>query len=59
MSIPGRTKPFFQYCIKEWSKLNDKIKNKFKFKVTVANFIRPKGNSVLDIHGDNGYDVDV
>ena len=40
----------------EWSKLNDKIKNIEsinKFKVTIFNFIRPKGNSVFDIHHTN------
>ena len=48
--IPARTKVFenlfFPYCIKEWSKLNDKIRNIKsinKFKVTILNFIRPKG----------------
>ena len=48
---------FFLYCIKEWSKLNDKIRNIKpinKFKVTILNFIRPKGNSVFDIHDTNG-----
>ena len=43
----------FPYCIKEWSKLNEKIRNIElinKFKVTIPNFIRPKGNSVFDIH---------
>ena len=48
---------FFPYCIKEWSKLNDKIRNiesVNKFKVTILNFIRPKANSVLDTHDTNG-----
>ena len=52
--IPARNKvfenSFFPYCIKEWSKLNDKIRNIKsinKFKVTILNFIRPKGNSVF------------
>ena len=52
--IPARAKvfenSFFPYCIKEWSKLNDKIRNIEsinKFKVTILNFIRPKANSVL------------
>ena len=46
--IPARTKvfenSFFPYYIKEWSKLNDKIRNIKsinKFKVTILNFIRP------------------
>ena len=59
--IPARTKvfenSFFPYCIKEWSKLNDEIKNinySDKLKVTNLNFIRPKGNSVFDIHDING-----
>ena len=59
--IPARTKvfesSFFPYCIKEWSKLNDKIRNIEsinKFKVTILNFIRPKANSVFDIHDTNG-----
>ena len=41
----------------KWSKLNDKIKNIKsinKYKVTILNFIRPKGNSVFDIHDTNG-----
>ena len=48
---------FFPYCIKGWSKLKDKIRNAEsinKFKVTILNFIRPKGNSVFDIHDTNG-----
>ena len=59
--IPARSKifenSFFPYCIKEWNKLNDKIRNikSFnKFKVTILNFIRPKGNSVFDLHDTNG-----
>ena len=59
--IPARSKisenSFFPYCIKEWNKLNDKIRNIKsinKFKVTILNFIRPKGNSVFDIHDTNG-----
>ena len=52
--FPARTKVlFFPYCIKEWSKLNDKIRNIEsinKFKVAILNFIRPKANSVFDIH---------
>ena len=58
---PARTKvfknSFFPYCIKEWSKFNDQIRNIkliSKFKVTILNFIRPKGNSVFDIHDTNG-----
>ena len=46
--IPATTKvfenSFFRYCIKEWSKLNGKIRNIKpinKFKVTILNFIRP------------------
>ena len=48
---------FFPYCIKEWSNLNDKIRSIEsinKFKVTILNFIRPKGNLVFDIHDTNG-----
>ena len=61
--IPARTKvfenSFFPYWIKEWNKLNDKIRNikskkKKKFKVTNLNFISPEGNSVFDIHNTNG-----
>ena len=59
--IPARTKvfenSFFPYCIEEWSKLNDKIRNIEsinKFKVTILNFIRAKTNSVFDIHDTNG-----
>ena len=59
--IPAKTKvfenSFFPYCIKEWSKLNDKIRNIEsinKFKVTILNFIRPKANSVFNIHDTNG-----
>ena len=55
--IPARAKvfenSFSPYCIKEWSKLSDKIRNIKsinKFKVTILNFIWPKGNSVFDIH---------
>ena len=58
--ILARTKvfenSFFRYCIKEWSKLNDKIRNinySDELKVTILNFIRPKGNSVFDIHDTN------
>ena len=46
---------FFPYCIKEWSKLNDKIRNiKLinKFQLRILTFI--KGNSVFDIHDTNG-----
>ena len=49
--INARTKvfenSFFPYCIKEWSKLNDKIRNIEsinKFKLTILNFIRSKAN---------------
>ena len=59
--IPARTKvfenSFFPYCIKEWSKLNNKIRNIEsinKFKVAILNFITPKRNSVFDIHDTNG-----
>ena len=59
--ILARTKvfgnSFFPLCIKEWSKLNDKIRNTKsinKFKVTILNFTRPKGNSVFDIHDTTG-----
>ena len=52
--VPARAKvfenPFFPYSIKEWSKLNHKIRNIksiTKFKVATLNFIRPTGNSVL------------
>ena len=47
---------FFPYCIKEWSKLNDKIRNIEsinKFKVTILNFFRSKANSFFDIHDTN------
>ena len=59
--IPARTKvfenSFFPYCIREWSKLSDKIRNIEsinKFKVAIFNFIRPKANSVFNIHDTNG-----
>ena len=59
--IPAKTKvfenSFFPYCIIEWSKLNDKIRSIEpinKFRVTIINFIKPKGNSVFDIHDTNG-----
>ena len=59
--IPARSEifenSFFPYCIKEWNELNDKIRNIKsinKFKVTILNFIRPKGNLVFDIHDTNG-----
>ena len=59
--ISARTKlfenSFFPYCIKEWSQLNDKfrnIKSINKFKVTILNFIRLKGNSVFDIQHTSG-----
>ena len=49
-AIPARTKvfenSFFPYCIKEWSELNEKIRNIEsinKFKVTIHNFIRTEG----------------
>ena len=48
---------FFPYCIKEWSKLNDQIRNIEsinKFKVAILNFIRPKVSSVFDIHDTSG-----
>ena len=41
----------------KWSKLIEKIKNIKsinKPKVTILNFIRPKGNSVFNIHDTNG-----
>ena len=43
--------------MKQWSKLSDKIRNIkliSKFKLTILNFIRPKGNSVFDIHDTSG-----
>ena len=59
--IPAETKifenSFFPYYFKEWRKFNDKIRNMKsinKFKVIILNFIRPKGNSVFDIHDNNG-----
>ena len=62
--VPARTKVlenlFFPNCIKEWSRLNDNIriiKLINKFKVTIPNFIKPKGNSVFDIHDTNGIKV--
>ena len=48
---------FFQYCINEWSKLNQKIRNIKsikKFKVPMFDFIGLKGNSMFDIHDTNG-----
>ena len=58
--IPPRTKVFanwfFPYYCKERSKHNNKIRNiksSNKFKVTILNFIRPKGNSVFDIYDTN------
>ena len=50
----------FSSCIKECSKLNDKIRNIesiYEFKVTIFNFIRPKENSVFDTHDANGIKV--
>ena len=58
--IPARTKilknSYFPYCIKEWSKLNDRIrdiKSISEFKVTILNFMRPKYIRP-DIHDTNG-----
>ena len=55
--IPARTKVsenlFFLYCIKGWSKLDEKIrsiKSISKFKVTILNIIRLKGNFIFGIH---------
>ena len=49
---------FFPYCIKEWSKLNDTIRNIEsinRFKVTVLKvIITPKANSVFGVHDTNG-----
>ena len=42
--IPARTKVFE----------NSSLKSINKFKVTILNFIRPKENSVFDIHDTNG-----
>ena len=59
--IPVRTKvfenSFFSYSIKEWSILNDRIRNIEsinKFEVTILNFIRPKGIPVFDVHDTIG-----
>ena len=50
---------FFLHCIKEWSKLNNQIRNIesiTKFKVTL-NFIRSKENSAFDINYANGVEL--
>ena len=58
--ISARTKVFenslFPCCIKEWNKLNVKIRNiesVNKFEVTFLKFVRPKENTVFDIHDTN------
>ena len=56
--IPARTKVFenwfFPYSIKDWSKVNDKIRNiEYKSEVTILNFIRFKRNSYFSIHDTN------
>lgn len=46
-----------EILIKGWSKLDNKIRNIEsikKFKVTILNSIRPKGNSVFDVYDTNG-----
>ena len=46
-----------EILIKGWSKLDNKIRNIEsikKFKVTILNSIRLKGNSVFDIYDTNG-----
>ena len=48
---------FFRYCIKEWSKLSNKMRNIEsinKFKLTILRFITPKSRAVVDIHDING-----
>ena len=62
--IPAGTKVFenlfFPYCFKEWSKLDERIrsiKSISKFKVTILNFIRLKGNSIFGIHDTNGINL--
>ena len=58
--IPAKSKAFensfLPYCIKEKSKLNDKIRNIKsinKFRVTIFHFNRPKGNPDFDTHDTN------
>ena len=47
----------FRYCIKEWSKLNNKMRNiesNNKFKLTILSFITPKAHTVFHTHDING-----
>ena len=49
---------FFRYCVKEWSKLSNKMRNIEsinKFKLTILIFITPKARAVVDVHDINGY----
>ena len=44
---------FFPYCITEWNKLNDKVRNAVSisiFKNQILNFIKTKENSLFGIH---------
>ena len=44
---------FFSYCIMEWNKLNDKVRNAVSiiiFKNQIVNFIKTKENSLSGIH---------
>ena len=48
---------FPPYCIKEWSKLNEKTRNIEsinKFNEKIFNFLRPKRNSVFYTHNTKG-----
>ena len=47
---------FFPYCIKEWNNLSEelrKIKSTDQFKTKILSLIRPKENSIFQIHDIN------
>ena len=60
-TFPARTKTFepsfFPHCVEAWGNVSEELRNinsTNTFKTSILNFIRPRENSVFEIHGING-----
>ena len=60
-SFPARTKifesSFFPHCAEAWENLSEELRNINsinKFKTSILNFVRPRENSVFEVHDING-----
>ena len=60
-TFPARTKTFessfFPHCAEEWGNLSEELRNINSintFKSCILNFVRPRENSVFEVHDVNG-----